>query len=61
MRATAQSHSRAATNLGNTLGRSTSNESFVATPVPEPQIYALMLAGLGVPGFLARRRKAVPD
>ncbi len=29
----------------------------VATPVPEPETYALMLAGLGVIGFVARRRK----
>lgn len=30
----------------------------VAAPVPEPETYALMLAGLGVMGFIARRRKA---
>jgi hypothetical protein len=30
----------------------------VEAPVPEPSTYALMLGGLGVVGFLARRRKA---
>jgi hypothetical protein len=30
----------------------------VMTPVPEPETYALMMAGLGVMGFVARRRKA---
>lgn len=29
----------------------------IAAPVPEPHSYALMVAGLGVLGFLARRRK----
>ena len=29
----------------------------VTTPVPEPQTYALLLAGLGVIGFVARRRR----
>jgi hypothetical protein len=29
-----------------------------ATPVPEPETYALMLAGLGIVGFVASRRKA---
>jgi len=27
------------------------------TPVPEPETYAMLLAGLGVMGFIARRRK----
>jgi hypothetical protein len=28
------------------------------TPVPEPETYALMLAGLGVLGFVSRRRRS---
>ena len=31
----------------------------VAAPIPEPETYALMLAGLGVVGFMARRRRQV--
>jgi len=31
--------------------------SITVTPVPEPEIVALMLAGLGATGFVARRRK----
>ena len=31
-----------------------------ATPVPEPETYALLLAGLGMTAFMARRRKAIP-
>ena len=31
--------------------------NYSLTPVPEPETYALMLAGLGAMGFVARRRK----
>jgi len=30
----------------------------VITAVPEPTTYAMLLAGLGCVGFIARRRKA---
>ena len=41
-----------------TLYKSATNQDFlVATPVPEPETYALMLAGLGLIGLVARRRK----
>lgn len=32
--------------------------TFAVTPVPEPETYALMLAGLGAIGFVARRRRS---
>lgn len=35
--------------------------TFQVTPVPEPEIYAMMAAGLGLMGFVARRRKKFED
>ena len=35
--------------------------SFHVTPIPEPEIYAMMAAGLGLMGFIARRRKQHDD
>ena len=31
--------------------------NYSITPIPEPETYALMMAGLGVVGFVARRRR----
>ena len=34
-----------------------SNSAWVAGAVPEPETYAMFMAGLGLMGFIARRRK----
>jgi hypothetical protein len=41
----------------NGIADSSYGGSITVTAVPEPETYALMLAGLGVIGFLARRRR----
>jgi hypothetical protein len=44
-------------NVGSTSFRATSSVDYVAlNPVPEPETWAMMVAGLGVLGVLARRR-----
>jgi PEP-CTERM motif len=37
----------------------TDNHAVLAAAVPEPETYAMMMAGLSVMGFVARRRKSV--
>jgi hypothetical protein len=36
-------------------------EAMLLVPVPEPEAYGMMLGGLGIPGFLARRRKGMRE
>jgi hypothetical protein len=42
---------------GNAGASASYGGNVVLTPVPEPETYALMLAGLGVVGFVAARRR----
>ena len=39
------------------LVSSSSQDQMMATPIPEPETYMMLLAGLGLMGFVARRRK----
>ncbi|WP_240791862.1 PEP-CTERM sorting domain-containing protein [Rhodoferax bucti] len=39
------------------IGAFVQGESFPVTPVPEPETYAMLLAGLGLMGAVARRRQ----
>ena len=45
----------------NAAGLTAVNASYTVTaaPVPEPETYAMLMAGLGVVGFMARRKKKV--
>ncbi|MDP1787248.1 FxDxF family PEP-CTERM protein [Nitrosomonas sp.] len=38
-----------------------SEVAFNAAPIPEPETYAMLLAGLGLLGFVVRRRQQTPD
>ena len=39
------------------LASPTRQDQMMATPIPEPETYMMLLAGLGLMGFVARRRK----
>jgi hypothetical protein len=39
----------------------TSESGYLLSPVPEPETYAILLAGLGVIGVVARRRNKLPS
>lgn len=44
--------------VSGTTSGGTYNGNISLSPVPEPESYAMMLAGLGLMGFVARRRRA---
>jgi hypothetical protein len=44
--------------IGTSSGRDLSHATLYVGTIPEPETYALMLAGLGIVGFMARRRRA---
>ncbi|MBJ7313674.1 FxDxF family PEP-CTERM protein [Rugamonas sp. CCM 8940] len=48
----------ALTEGGQGPGRYTLTIKDISAPVPEPETYAMLLAGMGIVGFAARRRKS---
>lgn len=44
--------------IGNTRNNDPAAESFLVRAIPEPETYAMLLAGLGIVGFAVRRRRS---
>lgn len=46
--------------LGQIIALGNDGHSYLLSPIPEPESYALMLAGLGLVGCIAHRKKQIP-
>lgn len=53
------SEARGINDLGQIIALGNDGHSYLLSPIPEPESYALMLAGLGLIGCIARRRKQI--
>lgn len=48
---------RAINDLEQVVANASNGQAYLLSRIPEPETYALLLAGLGVAGYQARRRK----
>ncbi|BCT67923.1 PEP-CTERM sorting domain-containing protein [Nitrosospira sp. NRS527] len=53
------SEARAINDLGQIVARASDGHTYLLSPIPEPESYALMLAGLGLVGCIVRRKKQI--
>lgn len=53
------SEARGINDLGQIIARANDGHAYLLSPIPEPETYALLLAGLSLIGFIARRRKQI--
>jgi probable HAF family extracellular repeat protein len=53
------SEARGINDLGQIVALANDGHAYLLSPVPEPESYALMLAGLGLVGCFARRKKQI--
>jgi len=42
---------------GQIIANASDGQAYLLSPVPEPETYAMLLAGLGLMGFMGRRKK----
>lgn len=45
--------------IGQIIANASDGRAYLLSPIPEPETYAMFLTGLGLMGFMARRRKQI--